>query len=166
MRVQTGSRRRGTALILAGIALAICYFLFAGQASIHELLAACFACSLAMSFSALISRTAGRPLQWTAPWGWAFRRTLASLGADPLIVAAVLSRAIWRRPVRSVGTVHRHPLSRGTNGSRDAGRRALATLARSLAPREFVVDIAEHGDWLCVHSLSPSPRFEDRTWPL
>jgi hypothetical protein len=158
--------RRRSAKVLAGVGLAICYFLFAGQFSIHELMAASFAWCVALSFSGLIRRTAGRPLEWTRRWAWVCGRVMTSVVPDAWVVAGVLSRAIWRRPASAVGTMQRQPFLHGTDRAADAGRRALVTLARSLAPKEFVVDIPEHGDWLWVHSLAPSPPLKKRKWPL
>lgn len=152
-------------MLVAGLYLAVCYFLFAGEFSLHECLAAVLAWTATMSFSVRVRNSAGHGFKWSH-WAWVCGRTLASAPGESLAVTCVLYRILWRRPASAVGTMLRQPFRRGGGDAADAGRRALVTFARSLAPREFVVDIPDEGDWLCVHSLSASPPRKDRNWPL
>jgi len=91
---------------------------------------------------------------------------MPTIAAQTWVVAGVLFRAIWRRPANAVGTLHRQPFRRGDAEATDAGRRALVTLARSVAPEEFVVDIPEQGGGLLVHTLSRSRPVKDLEWPV
>jgi hypothetical protein len=152
-------------MLFGGMGLAACYFLFAGEFSIHELIAGVFAWGAALSFSALVHHCADRRFKWTR-LAWVCGRVLRSVATETWVVAGVLSRVIRRRPAGAMGITLRQPFNHADDTAPAAGRRALVTLAGSIAPQEFVLDIPEHGDWLWVHSLSPSPRIKDREWPV
>lgn len=152
-------------MVLTGIGLAACYFLFAGHFSIQELMAACFACSVALSFAGVVRRTTERRLE-CRHGGRVCARLMPAIAAQAWGVAGVLSRAILRRPAGAVGTIRRQPFRHGGDEPTDAGRRALVTLARSVAPEEFVVDTPEHGGGLLVHTLSRSSPVKDTEWPV
>lgn len=147
-------------MMLTGIGLAACYFLFAGQFSIQELMAASFACSVALSFAGIVRRTAERRLE-CMHCRREYARLMPAIAGQACRVAGVLSRAIGRRPADAVGTIHRQPFRHGDGEATDAGRRAWVTLARSVAPEEFVVDIPERGGGLLVHTLSRSRPVKD-----
>ena len=152
-------------MVLTGIGLAACYFLFAGQFSIQELMGASLTCSVAVSFAGIVRRTAERRLECTH-CRRVCARLIPAIVAQTWVVAGVLSRAILRRPADTVGTLHRQPFRHGDDEATDAGHRALVTLARSVAPEEFVVDIPEQGGELLVHTLSRSRSVKDLEWPL
>jgi len=152
-------------MVLTGIGLAACYFLFAGQFSIQELTAAALACSVALSFAGIARRTSERRLECMHCSGVS-ARLMPAIAAQAWVVAGVLSRAILRRPADAVGTIYRQPFRHGDDEPTDAGRRALVTLARSVAPEEFVVDIPEHGGGLLVHTLSRSRPVKNLEWPV
>jgi len=158
-------QRPNMTMIATAVGLAVCYFLFAGQFSTQELLSAGVACCAALGFAAIVHRTAERRFE-CARCAWVCARVMAAVAAQAWVVAGVLCRAIWRRPSGAVGTLRQQPFVHGQDSPTDAGRRAAVTLARSVAPEEFVLDIPEHGDWLLVHTLCRWRPIKDRQWPV
>lgn len=150
---------------MAAACLVVLSLLFAGNLSLHELISSMVGWGMAIIFIAVIRRAGQRRfiLVFSAA---AFGKVAASLAVESLRVGATLWHVIWRRPTAPVGTLHRQPFRQGGAGPYDAGRRALVTAAKSFAPNEFVVDIPQNGDSLCVHSLARGLNSGDLEWPI
>ena len=148
-------------VLLAGF-----YLLFAGQVSMTETIAGLPAVLIAGGFWALQRRHRHRRLQYSGvPWPRVLLRPLAALGGDSLRLGAVLLRALFRGPAGAAGAVTRQPFRHGGGGAA-AGRRALVTLAASLAPNGIVLDIDDKAGILSLHRLAPAPAQPDPMWPV
>lgn len=148
--------RRATALSLACLGFAACYFLFAGEFSVHEVVAGFVACAGTWAFESLL-RCAVQPGRRISLSPAECGRAALSLVTDCVAVGQVLIQVTRQRPAGAVGSRHRlaiegSPKGNGQANPAAAGRRAGLTLAKSIAPNEFVVDIDERG--FIVHRLA------------
>lgn len=112
----------------------------------HEIIAGFIACAGASAFASLLRRSA-RPRRRGSLSPAECGRAILALATDSVVVGQVLIGVIRKRPAGAVGSWRRI----ATNGSLEgtqadpaaAGRQAALTLAKSIAPNEFVVDIDE-----------------------
>jgi hypothetical protein len=141
------------------------YFLFAGEMRLTEAIAAVPATAVAMSVAALAQCFAERRYALLGPWGRLVATPCIALVSDSVRVCGILIGAI-RRPSGAAGVFSRQPFDTGTCMPKDAGRRGLVTLAASLAPNGYVVDIPEGENVLVLHRLVAVPPCPDRKWPL
>ena len=147
---------RAVARIVIGCAvLAAIYLLFAGQLSTTEAIAGVPVSLGTALYAYALRRTASRPLGLAAPWGRLMLSVAKSIVLDTGRVAAVLIRG-------GHGTSDRQPFHAGA--APEVGRRALVTLALSLAPNGFVTEIGP--DELMLHRLTSHAPNPDRAWPL
>lgn len=151
--------------ITVWIVLTCFYLLFAGQASVSEMIAGVPAAALATCIALLLRRARSRPLRLRAPWPRVVGRPLASLFPDAVRVGRVLLAALRRRPDGPVGMSSRQPFRHGDDDAADAGRRGLVTLGISLAPNGYVLSIPDGQDVLLMHRLVPSAPDSDTEWP-
>lgn len=144
----------------AGAALA--YVLFAGQFSPDELVAAA-ACGLAVSLWWLaLRKQAPRVFRFEPRAGSAVFRATASLPAATAKVAARLAVAVASG--RGGELAHRPFVHGREDDPADAGRRAVAVLALSLAPDSFAVRDHAGEDSLAVHAILPRAPEIDARW--
>jgi hypothetical protein len=149
------------ALIFLGV-----YLMFAGQVSATELLAGIPAAVAAAAYAVLLHRVAERPFRLDAPWPRVLGKPLMALFPDVIRVGRTLLRVLWRRPPGMVGTIVRQPFQAGGADPASAARRGLVTLAASLAPNGYGMDILDGADVLVLHRLAPAPLAPDQRWPL
>jgi len=143
--------------VLVWIASAAAYLLFAGGFGADELAAAA-ACGLAGAlWSAALARAAPARLRIGAAELGELGRAVAGLPRAAAQVAAELGRAIVEG---GGGAIVRQALPPGVQG--DAGRRAVAVLARSLAPDSFVVRDQAGGGEVVAHVLVRGARSRAR----
>ncbi len=142
------------------VVLAAFYLLCAGEIGADEVIAAVASGLVGTALSALIRRDAGRRFRLRAPWPRVVLRPLADLAPDAVRVARVL---LSRHPH---GEAVVQPFAPGGATPEDAGRRALVTLAASLAPNGYVLRILDASDGLVMHRLAHVPPLRDRAWPL
>jgi hypothetical protein len=138
------------------------YLLFAGQATGAELCAAALSAAAGAAVKVHLHRAGHRPMQLDAPWGRLAGRIGASLARDTLAVGKALIRASMGRTIE--GRAERQAFVVGD--ATETGRRAVVTLAASVAPNGFVETIAPGDGTLLVHHLVPTPPKEDRRWPV
>lgn len=143
-----------------------CYLLLAGQVSMTEIIAAIPSATAIAAFSLLLHRGAARRFSLRAPWLRILGRTSAALVGDTLRIGRTLLQVLWRRPQGAVGLATRQPFRPGGRDPRSAARRGLVTLATSVAPNGYVLDITPERDALLLHRLVPVPPQPDRDWPL
>jgi hypothetical protein len=145
------------ALALVPLLLAAGYLLFAGQVSGTEALAGLGAVLVAGAYAFALHRCAARPIGLRAPWG----RLLGSVGVGLVVdsgrVAAMIARG-------GSGAWRRQKFRPGGDEADDSGRRALVTLALSVAPNAYVARVSP--DHLLLHELAPRSPRPDETWPL
>ena len=138
----------------------IIYILFAGQFSGDELIAA-LACGLVASlWSASMRCAAERRFRFEgAAWGAALRALAGVPGAAGKVGGKLLQATISGASgeLKRETFIHGHP-----GDPTDAGRRAVAVLARSLAPDSFVVRTPEGEDAMMVHALVNAPAGDPR----
>jgi hypothetical protein len=147
---------RATQLSRVCLGLAGYYGLLAGDLSVHEVVAGAIACVGAFGFQWVVRRSAppGPRVSLSAA---ECARVFLSLATESVMVAQVLIRVIRYHPVGAVGSLRRLAMDGNREGSTQidptaAGWRAALTLAKSIAPNEFVVDI---DDRVCVmHRLA------------
>lgn len=147
------------------------YLLFAGQVSGTEVAAGVPAAGLIAAYAGLRHRGESRPMRLRGPWLRLVLAPLASVAGDAVRVGVQLLRAVFLPGSHVVGTVSRQPFRSGSAGPADAGRRALVTLASSLAPNGFVLDVAPSGllpdeHALLMHRLAPARPDPDGEWPV
>ena len=149
------------------ILAAALYYLFAGQLTGSETICAALAVAPAIAWAALIARVSEHRLQLAAPWRLLVRKVIRSVASDSLRVGRELLRAIGRRPGGPVGALVRQPFRMGAaDDGADAAHRALAVLAISLAPNQYVVRLAPDQDLLLLHSLVRVAKRPDTEWPV
>ncbi len=153
-------------LISAGL-----YLVFAGQVSGTEVAAGIPAAGLAAAYAGLRRRGESRPMRLRGPWLRLTLSPIASVAGDVARVGVQLLRAVLVPGSHVAGTVSRQPFRPGGTGPADAGRRALVTLASSLAPNGFVLEAppsellgGEHA--LLMHRLAPGRADPDGEWPV
>lgn len=122
----------------------------------QEAAAAFIACALTWGFESLL-RCAARPRRRVSLSPAECAGAVLALAADSVAVGQVLIRVIRQRPAGSVGSLRRLAIDRRLEGTRQAdpaaaARRAALTLAKSIAPNEFVVDIDQRV--FIVHRLA------------
>ncbi len=127
------------------------YLVFAGQVGVTEVAAGVPASLLATLLAARVHRVGPRRLG--ADPRQAIRllaRIPASLATDLVRVGVALARG------RS-GRLTRVRFREGGPGPPDPGRRAMATIALSLAPNGIVVAIPSGEDAMVLHTLADAP---------
>jgi hypothetical protein len=139
--------------------LAAFYLLCAGEMSADETIAAVASGIFGTVLSVLIRDAAERRFRLRAPWPRVILGPLANLLPDAFRVARVL---LSRHPH---GEAAIQPFIRGGATREDAGRRALVTLAASVAPNGYVLRILDAGDGLVMHRLAHAAPPADRRWP-
>ena len=146
------------------------YLVFAGQVSGTEVAAGVPAAGLVAAYAGLRHRGESRPMRLRGPWLRLVLSPMASVAGDAARVGVHLLRAFVPGS-DAAGTTSRQPFRPGGEGPADAGRRALVTLASSLAPNGFVLDVApsvllrdEHA--LLMHRLAPGRADPDGEWPV
>jgi hypothetical protein len=145
--------------------LAAFYLLFAGQVSSHEIAAGMVATAPATVFAVLLHRARSRWMRLTAPWLRLVGRPLATLFPDAVRVGLRLARALWRPPDGAGGFVARQPFRHGDAGADDAGRRGMVTLALSVAPNGYVMNVPAGDDAVLMHRLARVAPDPDPEWP-
>ena len=147
------------------------YLVFAGQVSGTETAAGVPTAGLVAAYAGLRHRGGSRPMRLRGPWLRLILSPTAAVAGDAVRVGVCLLRAVFVSGSHVAGTVSRQPFRSGSAGPADAGRRALVTLASSLAPNGFVLDVApselrpdEHA--LLMHRLAPARPDPDREWPV
>jgi hypothetical protein len=141
------------------------YLLFAGTVGVTEAIAGVVAASLATGLMAFVHAGRDRFLRLRPPLR-ALARPLLGVVTDSGRVAAVLVRAILRRPVGPVGTVVRQDFRQGGENADDAGRRGIVTLSASLAPNGYTLHIPEGENVMVMHRLAAVAPSPDREWPV
>lgn len=136
--------------------LAAFYLLLAGQASPAEAAAAVLSAAAATVLAWAIRRGAQRHYRLLPIPLRVIGRTSWALVKDTGRVAIVLLG-------RPGGRAVTEEFDAGASDPRSAGRRALVTLAGSLAPNAFILGLEP--DRVRIHRLSPEPPQGDRTWP-
>jgi hypothetical protein len=142
------------------------YLLMAGQLAAAELSAGAIIAAATVCFVLLCRRGEERGFRFRAPWVRLAGRVSVALVLDSMRVGGVLLRALIRRPVGTVGVVRRLPFHHGGDRPHAAARRALVTLAASIAPNGYVLELPEDEDALPIHRLAPAPPPQDRDWPV
>ena len=142
------------------------YLFLAGALSRTELIAGvplALACTAAATLFRLREE---RSLRLVLPPLRVPGHVLVALVSDTARVGWLLLRAIAHRPQASLGTVSAQPFDAGDArpgaAPKAAGRRALATLAASVAPNGYVLTLA---DGMLLHRLSETRPSDDAMWP-
>lgn len=151
-------------MIKAGVAiflLFVLYLLLVGSAHIDEIIAGLLSAIAAAAASLAMSHVAERHFDLhDIRWSRSIARSLWSIIVD--VPRVGLHFAVSTSP----GFVQCWHIRANNNSSVDAARRALITLAASLAPNGYVLKIdAERGE-MRVHRLAPAAPPENPEWPL
>lgn len=122
----------------------------------QEVVAGFIACALTWGFESLL-RCAARPPRRVSLSPAECAGAVLALLTDSVAVGQVLIRVIRQRPAGPVGSRCRRAIDGSLEGTTQpdpaaAGRRAALTLAKSIAPNEFVVDIDQRV--FIVHRLA------------
>lgn len=143
---------------------AAAYVLFAGQFSADELVAAA-ACGLVTALWALsVRRATSLHFRFERAALSAVARAIARLPQATAKSALVLAKTIVG-PVQ--GFYSERPFLHGTKSApADAGRRAVALLALSLAPNSFVLRAPHDREEINMHDLATMFSREDVRWPV
>lgn len=148
--------------IAAWVVLFAFYLVFAGEISTVEVCAALFCATVGAALAVAAHRSGRRQFRLRAP-PKAIWRPLAALVPDFLSVGGELIKAIRLGGDRPRGDYFYQPFTQGDDGPRSRGRRAIAVLGLSVAPRAFVV---RHGEGaLLMHALPTKAPSKDPTWP-
>jgi hypothetical protein len=134
-------------LVLRGLILAAIYLVLVGQSSADEIALAGACGCLALGWSIIIGHVARLR----------FRFSAGALGIAGHAVAGVPRAIIAVAPAllsRRSGSIRREPLVRGAKSSTDAGWRAAALLAISLAPDRYALRWAKRGNAVEIHHLA------------
>lgn len=140
------------------------YLLCAGVTTADEDIAAASLAGLGACYATVIRANADRRLALGAPWHRVLGTPALQLAPDAWRVALVLARSLIGRADR--GRMTRQPFRHGGDDPEDAGRRALVTLAISVAPNSYAADLPDGVGALLLHRLAEAPSSPDREWPL
>ena len=143
----------GAVFVIAGCL----YLLLAGQLSLSEIIAGAAVALLAAGFAAALLHAEKRRLRFPAGSLPAALRGVGAMLPDALRVGRMI---LARDPA---GQLVHQTFRPGGDDPADAGRRAVVTLATSLAPNQYVVCMGED---LLVHRLAPGPSRDDPDWPV
>lgn len=155
--------------ILVWLAAAGSYVLLAGQFSPEELGAAVLCGLFAALWSASLNRAASIHFRFERGTLAAAIHAIAGLPAATVRVAAAFVRVLVTRKIAATwfAQTMREPFIHGHRlNSTDAGRRATAILARSLAPDSFIVRIPEGREEIDVHNLLGTPSGKSARWAI
>jgi hypothetical protein len=134
--------------------LFVLWLLLVGTVQDVELVAG-FVASVAGATAAEVVRSLGL-LRFRVEWRW------LRLGWKPLVRVVPEFFLVLAALVRgSQGTFRELDFPVGGERAADAGRRAFAVVAGSLAPNRLVVDADRDGDVALVHELVPAKRSAD-----
>jgi hypothetical protein len=147
-------------IVVLGL-LCSAYVLFVGPFSASEALAAIPAVLGGFGFAVLYGHHAERALVVRAPWSRLARRMVLTLARDTIQVGRALLHSLVN-PLS--GRIALQPFEPGDSAAEAVGRRAVVTLAASLAPNGYVLRVTE--DKLVLHQLVREPVKSDRKWPL
>ena len=147
------------------------YLAFAGQVSGTEIAAGVPAAGLVAAYAGLRHQGESRPMRLRGPWLRLVLSPTAAVAGDAAWVGVRLLRAVFVSEPHVAGTISRQPFRSGSTEPADAGRRALVTLASSLAPNGFVLDVApsvllRDEQALLMHRLAPARPDPDGEWPV
>jgi hypothetical protein len=134
-------------LVLRWPILAAIYLLLVGQASADEIALACACGALALGWSIALDHVARLRFRFSPA---ALKIVAQAVAGVPRAIIAVAPALLWRRS----GSIRREPLARGGNTEVDAGWRAAALLAISLAPDRYALRWAKRGNAVEVHHLA------------
>lgn len=140
------------------------YLLFAGQATTPELAAAALTASAITAYHLHVRHHAHRRFRFAAPWPRLAWRITSALARDIALVGWGLARAVAGRSLRSGEA--RQPFEPGGSTPTDAGHRAIAVLAASVAPNGYVIETLKPPNGLLMHRLVRRPPAPDRKWPV
>jgi len=152
----SGETGQGSALLVRRVAAWLCWFagllvvwlLFVGTVQDVERIAGLCAAAIAAT-AAEVVRSQGL-LRFRVEWHWVRRLWKALLRVVPDFV-----RLMWALTRPSQGTFRELDFPAGGERAVDAGRRAFAVVAPSLAPNRLVVDLDPSTGKALVHDLIP-----------
>lgn len=140
------------------------YVLFAGQFSADELTAAVLCGLVAALWTGALHRVAKVRFHFQAGTAGAVLRAVTGIPSGTLAVGLRLLRALVGA---QSGEMSQAPFFRGRDDDpSDAGRRAVAVLAQSLAPDSFVARLPEGRGEIDIHHLTPPGRETDAGWAV
>ncbi len=151
-----------TSLTWAG--LFALYLLFAGQASAAEIVAGTLVAGAGVALRTVVHHVERLKLGFDGPWGRLAGRALRSIAHDATRVAWGLLRATAGAPLG--GGVVRQRFEPGGSTPQASARRAVVTLAVSVAPNGFVLAVEDQSEGLLLHRLVPQPQAGDPLWPV
>jgi hypothetical protein len=152
------------AWIFEWLAAAGLYLLFAGTLSVTEATAAAAGASLALAFHVAARRCSIFSFAGPVPWARLICRALGTVIRDIVSVAVRLAAAgLTGRPGEGET---RQAFDPGDDSPQAERRRAVVTLAASIAPNGYVMGIETDPPMLLMHRLAPSAPSLDRTWPV
>lgn len=155
--------------VLVWLTAAGSYVLLAGQFSPDELGAAALCGLFAALWSASLGRAASVHFRFERGNLAAAIRAIAGLPAATVWVAAAFVRVLVTRKIAEkwFARTMREPFIHGLRlNPTDAGRRATAILARSLAPDSFIVRTPEGREEIEVHNLLGAPSKKSARWAI
>lgn len=155
--------------VLVWLAAAGSYVLLAGQFSPDELGAAVLCGLIAALWSASLNGAASVHFRFERGTLAAAIRAIAGLPAATIRVAVAFVRVLVTRRIAATwfADTTREPFIHGHRlNPTDAGRRATAILARSLAPDSFIVRTPEGREEMEVHNLSGAPAKKSARWAI
>lgn len=149
-------------VVAASVTFAVLYLGYAGQVAPSELIADAGVVGVTACLFVVLHRARTRDLSLRPAWGRLLGRTVLVLCKDTAEVASALCRAAVRG-AQTTGVITLQPFEPGPDTPDAAGRRALVTLATSLAPNGYVLRILEQD--LALHRLTRRAPDSDREWP-
>lgn len=140
------------------------YLLLAGALGTNELITAAVVAIALAALAATLRLREERQLRLPVPPLHFLAAALLALFTDSGRVGLVLVRVILRRPGHEQGSLSRQPFHAADQPS-GRGRRALVTLAISLAPNGYVLDQPAGEARLLMHRLTTARPSNDAEWP-
>ncbi len=139
------------------------YLLFAGQASLDEVLAAGLSSAVIAALAGVVSRIAERRFNFSGlPWVRLIFRPLWSVMPDVSRVGMRLAQTRVRG-----GAIQRWRfMAVGADSERDAARSAALSLAASFAPNGYIIAVLHGRGEVLVHQLVPTEQPGNAQWPL
>jgi hypothetical protein len=153
--------------VFVWLALGAFYLLLAGEFSPDELGAAVLSGLIAAIWSASLKRAACIRFRFNRASLAAVRCAIAGLTAATVRVAAALCGLLVARKMAAprLGQIVQEPFVHGRRlNPVDTGRRAIAVLARSLAPDSFVIRTQEGREEMDLHNVLGASATKNTRW--
>lgn len=140
------------------------YMLFAGTLSWSEALTGAVLSAVGAAGAVLLTRVSARHFTFSTPHARVWGRAMVGVPLATVQTGLALARQL-ASPVAHPGRAETRAFRRGkADKPEDRARRVTATLASSLAPNTFVIDLPLHHEEALLHGIDHRPPTTNSEW--